>query len=890
MAIRTLIFFFLLCLASLASAQNISVSSFKLDPNDLNANLEGTTVYDQNGNKCALIRIQTTQKGFSFEVGSLGVQKVDDNKVGEIWLYVPEGVKRLTIRHPQLGTLEKWKFPMNIVGSKTYIMYITANVHPIFDEAVTQQWVVFRVDPPEAIVEFDGDVIDLNDGVGNKYKAFGTYDYTVQAKLYHPQTGTVTVNDPDRKHEVKIALQPAFGYIEIPAEGNLSGAKVYIDNEYKGTVPFRSEPLESKSHQVRVVQQMYSPVAQEVIVRDGETIRFAPALSADFAQVTLHVDGNAEIWVNEERKGAGTWTGILATGDYKIECRLPNHRTATKQLAIQPALNGQTVELAAPIPIYGKLNITSVPIDADIYLDGEKVGTTPLMLPKCLIGQHTLKVSKAGHSDFIKTFTLAEGVTEEFSVHLDNSRPITISAPEGADIYVNGAKVAATRFEGTLPFGRHTAFAMMGDRKSGEKIINVSKQDGDVPSVKLAFLESKTFNVNGVSFTMIPVDGGTFQMGSNDDDFEWDRPVHDVTLSDYYIGETEVTKELWQAVMGSNSATYVKDTKMPVYSVTWNDCHEFVNKLNGLTGENFRLPTEAEWEFAAQGGNKSKKFIFSGSNIIKEVAWYLDNSKQKVHRVGSKLPNELGIYDMSGNVWEWCADWFGPYSSLPQINPIGSTSGTERVIRGGGYRSIIPAHCSVSIRTSCDPTRGSNDTGLRLALGIALPVYSKEYIQDLMTKVTRYVNLLEDNSISAQERQESINSADTLLAIIIEQDPRYAEAYFQRGLLNAIVYDEDFRPIYEQKNWNEKSKNLFSIFLELTEECADDTISENNCMSISDERFAAAGYLLGCAASIKPIDLDLARYAFEIAKRIRPNDENLVKLSQLMEQLENANQ
>ena len=173
-----------MCLAALLPAQNISVASFELDPNDLTANLEGTTVYDPNGQKCALIRIQTTQKGFSFDVGSLGVQKVDDNKVGEIWLYVPGGVKRITMRHPQLGTLEKWPFPVNILGSKTYMMYITtAEVQTIVSNAVTQQYVVFRVNPPEAIVEFDGDIIDLNDGVGGKRKAFGTYNYTVQAKL-----------------------------------------------------------------------------------------------------------------------------------------------------------------------------------------------------------------------------------------------------------------------------------------------------------------------------------------------------------------------------------------------------------------------------------------------------------------------------------------------------------------------------------------------------------------------------------------------------------------------------------------------------------------------------------------------------------------------------------
>ena len=698
-----------LCLASLLSAQNISVSSFKLDPNDLTANLEGTTVYDQNGQKCALIRIQTTQKGFSFDVGSLGVQKVDDNKVGEIWLYVPEGVKRLTMRHAQLGTLEKWPFPINIMGSKTYMMYITtANVHTVVEEAVTQQYVVFRVNPPKAVVEFDGDIIDLNEGVGNKFKSFGTYDYTVQAKLYHPQTGKVTVNDPNNKHEVKIDLNPAFGYIEVPAEGNLSGAKVFIDNELKGTVPFRSERLASGSYQVRLVQQMYSPVTQEVAVTDGETTRFAPSLSADFAKVTLRVEGNAEIWVNNERKGAGTWTGNLATGDYKIECRLAGHRTATKQLAIQPALDGQTIDLAAPTPIYGKLNITSVPGDADIYLDGQKVGTTPMMLPKCLVGQHTLKVSKAGHSDFNKAFSLAEGTTEEISVQLESGKPVTITAPEGADIYVDGTKVATTRFEGSLTFGSHTAYAMQGGKKSGEKNINVSMQGGDVPAVALSFFEPRTYTVKGVSFTMIPVEGGTFQMGDSDE-----KPVHRVTLSDYYIGQTEVTQELWKAVMGRNPSDF-KGAKNPVNNVSWNDCQKFIKKLNKLTKQNFRLPTEAEWEFAARGGNKSRGYKYSGSDNLGSVAWYKDNSSSAVNPVGSKSPNELGLYDMSGNVWEWCADWYGSYSSSSQINPMGYSSGSGRVIRGGSWSGGATI-CRVANRGGNTPADSYGNLGLRLA-------------------------------------------------------------------------------------------------------------------------------------------------------------------------------
>ena len=171
------------------------------------------------------------------------------------------------------------------------------------------------------------------------------------------------------------------------------------------------------------------------------------------------------------------------------------------------------------------------------------------------------------------------------------------------------------------------------------------------PKPKVAY-KNKTFTVNGVSFNLVYVAGGTFQMGSNVGDYD-EKPVHSVTLSDYYIGQTEVTQELWQAVMGSNPSDF-KGAKNPVNNVSWNDCQEFIIKLNRLTGGRFRLPTEAEWEYAARGGNKSRGYIFSGSDYLGSVAWYEDNSGDEVHPIGSKSANELGLYDMSGNVFEWC--------------------------------------------------------------------------------------------------------------------------------------------------------------------------------------------------------------------------------------------
>ena len=199
---------------------------------------------------------------------------------------------------------------------------------------------------------------------------------------------------------------------------------------------------------------------------------------------------------------------------------------------------------------------------------------------------------------------------------------------------------------------------------------------------------------------MVKVDGGRFRMGATseqgNDAYNNEKPVHEVTLSDYYMGKYEVRQSEWEAVMGNNPS-YFKGADLPVEQVSWEDCHKFIGRLNALTGLNFKLPTEAQWEYAARGGNLSKSYKYSGSNDLGEVGWYGSNSGNCTHRVGEKQPNELGLYDMSGNVWEWCEDRYGGYSVTSQRDPLGAASGSYRVFRGGcwyyGARS-----CRVSFR------------------------------------------------------------------------------------------------------------------------------------------------------------------------------------------------
>ena len=287
-----------------------------------------------------------------------------------------------------------------------------------------------------------------------------------------------------------------------------------------------------------------------------------------------------------------------------------------------------------------------------------------------------------------------------------------------------------------------------GSRYYGRSVRPVCAQNNFTPVEP-----TTTYTVNGVEFKMVAIEGGTFTMGASEQDsyaFDSEKPAHQVTLDGFSIGETEVTQELWEAVMGSNPS-YFKGNKLPVECVSWNDCQTFITKLNELTGQTFRLPTEAEWEYAARGGTSTS--LYNGENInilgknnssnLDLLAWYGGNcgqdytesagcdvshgydisewpekqyndSKGGTHPVGLKQPNAFGLYDMLGNVWEWCQDWYDSYSSSAQTNPTGPSSGSNRVRRGGGWYNNA-RYCRVSIRSNYKPSSTADGLGFRLA-------------------------------------------------------------------------------------------------------------------------------------------------------------------------------
>jgi len=249
-------------------------------------------------------------------------------------------------------------------------------------------------------------------------------------------------------------------------------------------------------------------------------------------------------------------------------------------------------------------------------------------------------------------------------------------------------------------------------KAAGTAIITVITEEGGYTAI----CEITVIKPYYVEPEMVFVEGGTFIMGCTDGECEytWELPAHQVTVSSFQIAKYLVTQKQWETIMGNNPSRF-KGDDLPVERVSWYDIQEFIQKLNFITGKNYRLPTDAEWEFAARGGNKSQGYKYSGSNNLNEVAWHGYNSGGTTHPVGTKAPNELGIYDMSGNVREWCSDWYEDYTDVPQTNPIGPATGSHRVLRNGGWGNGGLMY-RVSFRAPSPPDRCYDMDGFRLVL------------------------------------------------------------------------------------------------------------------------------------------------------------------------------
>lgn len=709
---RLIAIFSIIALAAVAAvAQTMSVAGFEERPMDMDARVTHP-VTDPNGQTCALIKVETTQTGFGFDTGVIQVVKTEQ-KIGEVWVYVQPRVKKITIMHQDYEPVRDYYFPTGALKEATvYLLKLRTAGAPV-QAASTQQhsgFLIINSEPQGAEVWLNNESTGEVTPFRRKLAIGDEMPYRLSLPLYHDEAGMVTVDQP--RKELQFALRPAFGSVTVTSTP--SGALVFLDEKQVGQTPLTLDHIASGSHSLRFQAPQYAVERRNVSVADGQTANVAVTLAARFAEITVQAPQGAVVTVDGDRKGSGTLSWRQSEGLCDIVVSMAGHRDARRQLEVV-AGRAQTVQLT-PQPIYGSASVDSDLMDAEIWIDGKQYGVTPNVVERLLVGSHTLVLKKSGYADLQQQFSVEEGKEASLLVKLPAGRSVQFTSEKpGMQIIVDGKKLGTTPLTAVVGIGHHSVSAMRGG-----DIIDV--RDLDITSagapLTMAFRDfNHTFTVNGVQFTMVEVGGGTFTMGATSeqgsDAWDEEKPAHEVTLSDYYIGQTEVTQALWEAVMGSNPSDS-KGDNLPVERVSWDDCQVFIQKLNQLTGKQFRLPTEAEWEYAARGGRKSRGYKYAGGNNIDSVAWCDGNSGNETHPVATKQANELGIYDMSGNVLEWCSDWCGDYTSSSQSDPQGSSSGSFRVIRGGCYYNFA-RNCRVSYRISNTLDYRSGYLGLRLS-------------------------------------------------------------------------------------------------------------------------------------------------------------------------------
>ena len=491
-------------------------------------------------------------------------------------------------------------------------------------------------------------------------------DYGIE-KLQSNRTYVLTLTKPSGAQEpvdaggnfYAISVQPKDAKVTI--DGVLQASS--SDGEYSAMLAYGS-------HTYKVEAGGYISKSGSFTIGKGDMTPISVSLVSALATLNVSCPTPAvSLYVDKKSVGSLPWNGNLKEGMHLLEVCKDGYRSQQKtiQLAPQQKLDVAFDALAA---IQGNLSVNFKPFGSDVYVDGVKVGQSPRVFNGVLVGNHNVEIRKSGYSTSRQTVMISEGQTASISGSLTSS-----ASSSNANVLSSGSS-------------------------------SLSDNTLTIP-VK-----------NGINIEMVKVEAGSFNMGATPEmksPYEVEKPVHRVTLTNnYYIGKYEVTQALWQAVMGSNPSHFKGDA-LPVEQVSWKDCQKFITKLNRLTGKNFRLPTEAEWEYAARGGNKSRGYRYSGSNTIDDVAWYENDALSQTHPVGTKQPNELEIYDMTGNVMEWCQDWYGSYSSSPQVNPTGAASGSYRVVRGGGW-SDSARGCRTSDRDFISPGGRSSDLGLRLVL------------------------------------------------------------------------------------------------------------------------------------------------------------------------------
>ena len=494
---RFLLLLFSIFLSITAFAQlEVKKGSFKEVPGFVNVNHDENYQFDDNNLPFAVIKVRTEnisdkqRRELRFD-SNMAVGIILEYHTGEVWVYLTaKYADYLKISHPDFSSIE-FTIPFDLQPKKGYELTLV-NKTGMTPEVDVYNYLVVTADQPNAAVYID-DVFEGEQFAQKSFMAGEKHSWRIECELYHTESGEAVI--PDKVGEnvtIEKKLRPAFGYLNVTSSPE-SGAIVYVDGKKVGVTPFTTDKLASGEHKVRVMKEMYSAVEKTFTVTDGNTTQALMTMSANFVNVTVTTDSESDIYVDNESKGKGSWSGRLSDGNHAFEARKASHRNSVENIKLTLGKN-ESIVIPNPTPIYGTIDISTNPIGANIIIDGKNFGTTPRVLTNVLVGTHELKLEKSGCAPVTKTITLDDKNKLTINEKLQTGREISISTDKSGDqIYVDGNYLGTSPMTTILSFGEHEVKALRDDKGVSRKIL-VAQTGGDT-SVKLAFA---TDAINGV--------------------------------------------------------------------------------------------------------------------------------------------------------------------------------------------------------------------------------------------------------------------------------------------------------------------------------------------------------------------------------------------------------
>ncbi|MBO4574429.1 MAG: PEGA domain-containing protein [Bacteroidales bacterium] len=487
--------FFILVIALLLSfnvlAQiMVKPDSFREVPGFVNVNRD--KMYDDNDKPYAVLKIRTEKitdkqrRELLFQGDAQTFFEVEYN-VGEVWLYLSYYASYIKISHPDLSSTE-FVFPYDMKPKCGYELTLVNKWDSVVDEKIEYNYLIVRADQPHALIYLDDAFVGEKE-VSKSYPTGETHKWRIECDYYHAESGVAEIiaGDPiaiDKK------LRPAYGYINVTSEPE-SGAMVFIDGNKVGVTPCKSDRLKSGSYSVKVVKEMYNTMEQTVMVTDGNTTNASIKMTANFVDVNITTDLQSDIYIDNEKKGKGSWKGRLSDGTHIFEAKKESHKTSTKNVTLVRG-KSENIVIPDPTPIYGILDVNSRPMGATIFIDGKKIGTTPRVITDILIGKHTIRIEKDGYNTDTKEITIIEKKKTDLNVTLSVGKEITIETNGSGDhIFVDGKEIGTSPLKTALSYGKHTISAYNGNKSAMKDIL--VERNGGIDKVHLV-LEKETLS------------------------------------------------------------------------------------------------------------------------------------------------------------------------------------------------------------------------------------------------------------------------------------------------------------------------------------------------------------------------------------------------------------